>query len=206
LKYADPSGHWFETAIDIASLIWSIVEFSNDPSWANAGYIGLDIVTIVVPIAPAGGAIGRAVAHGDDVADAIKGLGKQADSIIDIGKNAPDVVDNIVDTTKYTSNNFRKNLQQSMNLSDEAVKGKEAHHMLPQQFEDEFKKAVPDINIHDPKYGVFMDDQLHHLDHYQYNQEWKDFLKTNPDASLRQIETQAQKLMAEFYGLLVSFK
>ena len=72
----------------------------------------------------------------------------------------------------YTSRNFRYNLQQ---LTGETGDGKQAHHVLPQKFIEQFEKA--DIKIHDPKYGSWVDSPTHSKFSTAYNNEWLEFFK-----------------------------
>ena len=72
-KYIDPTGHWFETALDIAFLAYDIYDIkTNGLNWTNGLSLVADGVTTILPIAAGGGLLVRALAHGDDVADAAK--------------------------------------------------------------------------------------------------------------------------------------
>lgn len=48
----NPSGHWIETAMDIASLGLSVSEFMNKPSWVSAGSLVWDIGATFLPFVP----------------------------------------------------------------------------------------------------------------------------------------------------------
>jgi RHS repeat-associated protein len=85
LKYTDPTGHWLETAWDIANIIWDIYEVRRDPSLLNIGALVLDVGTAILPLVPAGaGLIVRggkaakiateAATHVDEVADLVRGI------------------------------------------------------------------------------------------------------------------------------------
>ncbi len=52
VNYVDPSGHWMETALDIANLGYSIAKFIKTPSWSNFGYLLWDVGATVIPFAP----------------------------------------------------------------------------------------------------------------------------------------------------------
>ena len=99
LRYNDPTGQWFETAIDIGSLIFSINEFVREPSWENFAYVVADVATTILPFACAGGTIARGIRHGDDVVDTVKAL-RHADDIIDPARLAVGTSDNIANTTR----------------------------------------------------------------------------------------------------------
>ena len=95
----------------------------------------------------------------------------------------------------FTKWNFRHNLGQ---LTGGIQEGKEAHHILPQQFEYRFNNCG--INIHDPKYGAWLDSYGHHKTHKEYNNAWQVFFDKNEKPTIEQIESFAQQLMAEIYG------
>jgi hypothetical protein len=48
----------------------------------------------------------------------------------------------------FMAGSFRTNLRRLTGLSDAAVKGLQAHHVLPQALEDRFSQLG--VNIHDP--------------------------------------------------------
>ena len=71
LRYTDPSGHWIETAWDIANIAWGIYEVSRDPSWLNIAALAVDVAATVLPGVPAGagllvraGKVARAATEG----------------------------------------------------------------------------------------------------------------------------------------------
>ena len=52
INYVDPSGHWIETAIDVASTGYSLATFMKKPSWLNAGYLLWDVGATFIPFLP----------------------------------------------------------------------------------------------------------------------------------------------------------
>jgi hypothetical protein len=78
--------------------------------------------------------------------------------------------------------------------------GREAHHILPQEFTKEFSNLG--FNIHDPRFGTWVDSIPHRNWSYQYNQKWRAFLKTNPTSE--QVLNFARQL-AEDYGFDIYF-
>lgn len=72
LRYRDSTGHWLETAWDIANILWDIHEVRRDPSLLNIGALVVDVGAAVLPIVPGGAGMvvrgGKAVAHVDDAA------------------------------------------------------------------------------------------------------------------------------------------
>jgi len=92
VKYTDPSGHYVETALDLAFIALDVVEVYNNPSdaWAWAA-LGADVACAALPLATGGGlavkALEETVAHGDD---ALK-LGKAASNLVESADNIKDV-------------------------------------------------------------------------------------------------------------------
>ncbi|ULO10321.1 hypothetical protein H1230_12480 [Paenibacillus sp. 19GGS1-52] len=60
LIYVDPSGHILNTIVDAASFVYDAYEFVKDPSWSNASYVGLDVLSAAVPFVPSGSSAIRA--------------------------------------------------------------------------------------------------------------------------------------------------
>lgn len=94
----DPSGHFWDWILDILSIGWSLVDFIKNPTWANAGWLALDVILGVIPFVPAIGKgikglskiddvvdIGKGLNHLDDVHDAIV-IGNGMDRVKDVAK------------------------------------------------------------------------------------------------------------------------
>ncbi|MCH8274520.1 MAG: hypothetical protein IH851_07005 [Armatimonadetes bacterium] len=69
---ADPAGLFWEYVLDAIGLGWDVKEFINEPSWANAGWIGLDIVLGILPVIPNTAVFRLGAKYSDDAADAAK--------------------------------------------------------------------------------------------------------------------------------------
>ena len=52
MNYVDPSGHWIDTVLDVASLGYSIKEFTSNPSWSKFGYLLWDVGATFIPFVP----------------------------------------------------------------------------------------------------------------------------------------------------------
>ena len=79
----DPSGHAWETVFDIGFAIWSLIDFIKDPTWANAGWLALDILALAVPFLPGGS---KVITKADDIADAV-GFVNKYDEVIVLGQS-----------------------------------------------------------------------------------------------------------------------
>lgn len=96
IYYTDPSGHWFDTFLDVVSLGFSIYEAIKEPSVGNIAAVVFDAAALVVPFIPGTG-IAKA---GMKVADA-------ADDVYDYYKAADrtyDTIDNFVDAGRALDN------------------------------------------------------------------------------------------------------
>lgn len=70
LKNTDPTGHWIESAIDIAFIGYDLYDISqNGLNWENGLALTADIVSLALPVVAGGGMAVRALAHADDAAD-----------------------------------------------------------------------------------------------------------------------------------------
>jgi hypothetical protein len=78
----------------------------------------------------------------------------------------------------FTASNFRENVAR---LTGRMPKDAHAHHVFPQEFEDEFRNAG--INIHDPKYGAWWEQSSHLKNAVKYNERWKTFRNRSPGGS-----------------------
>ncbi|MEJ5343813.1 MAG: hypothetical protein WHS83_02770 [Chloroflexus sp.] len=76
LTYTDPTGHWVETAWDLANLALSAAAVWQNPSapW-NWAALAADTASTVLPVVPGGGgAVIRAAAHADEAAAALHAM------------------------------------------------------------------------------------------------------------------------------------
>ena len=84
LKNVDVGGEYLETAIDVAFTALDIKQFIEMPSWSQAGWVALDVVSLALPVFSAamvrggrtlieGERVVKAVSEGDKVSDLAKG-------------------------------------------------------------------------------------------------------------------------------------
>ena len=67
LRYNDPSGHWLDTLIDIASIVYDVHDIAtNGLNWENGLSLAADVVSLALPVVTGGGAMVRAAMHADD--------------------------------------------------------------------------------------------------------------------------------------------
>ncbi len=110
LRYTDPSGHWLETAWDIANIAWDIYEVYRDPGnpW-NWVALAMDVGAAVLPAVPAGVGLvvqgGKAAkaavevaSHADEVMDAARALSR-ADEAADIARTATNLAEHAIEVT-----------------------------------------------------------------------------------------------------------
>ena len=65
----DPTGHWLESALDIAFIAYDLYDIQqNGLDWINGASLVADVAGLIIPVATGGGVAVRALAHGDDVA------------------------------------------------------------------------------------------------------------------------------------------
>ena len=78
INYCDPSGHAWETILDILSIGWSIYDLFKNPSLENVGWLALDIGFAIVPFLTGSNLI-KAASKLDEVAYVGKGVNRLDD-------------------------------------------------------------------------------------------------------------------------------
>jgi len=95
INFNDPSGHWVETAFDIAFIVYDIYDIkTNGLSWISGLSLAADIAGAIIPIATGLGAGVRLAFKAGNAVDNVTDIAKAAnsiDNIIDAGKS----VDNL---------------------------------------------------------------------------------------------------------------
>lgn len=117
------------------------------------------------------------------------------------GAIAADEMASSLGLAAFSKNNYRKALLKFTGVSENAAKGLEAHHVLPQKFEETFLKHGIET-IHDPRLLVWVGDQPWSK---AYNDAWKKFFEETPNPTKSDILAEAQELAPEF-GYEVLFK
>ena len=122
----------------------------------------------------------------------------------DGAKNSKDLASDL-GFESFNSLNYRKSLREFTGVSEEAAKDFEAHHILPQRFEEKFLESGFET-IHDPRLIVWVDNTGHKSWSPAYNQAWIRFFEQYPNPSRRQVLDEARRLAAKEFGYQVLFK
>ena len=93
----------------------------------------------------------------------------------------------------FTQSNFRKNL---VKMTGKNPDGMDAHQLLLKAFEEQL--GLKGINVHDPKYGRWVDHSKHNKTAQRYNKDFKQFLKSNEAVSEKDIINFAESLMSKY--------
>ena len=89
VKYRDPSGHWVESALDIAFIGYDVYDIkTNGLSWTSGLSLAADVAGLILPVATGGGLLVRGLAHVDDLAKAVS----HADDVAEVASHADDAV------------------------------------------------------------------------------------------------------------------
>ncbi len=102
-----------------------------------------------------------------------------------------------LDYGSFGNSNYRQALTKFTGVSDEAVRGFEAHHVLPKEFEEQFVNQGIDT-IHDPRLLVWVDPDNHRRWSGAYSDAWADFFEQTPNPTSLQILDEARELATEF--------
>jgi len=94
--FNDPTGHWIESAVDIAFIAYDIYDISqNGLNWVNGLSLAADVVGLILPAVTGGGLLVKAIAHADDAVDIVKAADKAASAL-----KSAEKVDDALDTAK----------------------------------------------------------------------------------------------------------
>ena len=173
VKYNDPSGHYVETALDLAFIAQDVVEISNNPSdaWAWAA-LGADVACAVLPVATGGGlavkALEETVAHGDD---ALK-LGKAASNLVE---SADTIGDSVSLVGKYGDDTGEALAKMSSEVESMGIVGKNAGATGTLKH-SAFKEMGEEWAAETGKSNVFFEQSINNMG---------DFANGNPQGSVR---------------------
>ncbi len=225
LKYSDPTGHVWETIWDAANIGIGAASLTHnvrngnwgDAAWDTGGLV-VDVAATAVPFVPGGASTAIKMTRAADKAvDAARFAGRASDALsagVKITRALPDATKigsgaiSSLDLAKnlgfrqFTKHNYRKGLLQFTDVSKDAAKGLEAHHLLPKEFEKDFVRLGIE-NIHDPRMLSWVDAGTHRTWSHEYNNAWRTFLRTNP--SRDQILQKAADL-AKTHGYDINFQ
>jgi hypothetical protein len=113
------------------------------------------------------------------------------------GANLVTIKNNPLQGPRYSESNFRRNLENRISIP-KGQKNAEAHHVLPQALESQFKKLFPNLNIHDPRWGTWVEGGIHQGWSKAYQTAWEQWLAKNTNATMAQLEAQAAKLAGQY--------
>lgn len=94
-----------------------------------------------------------------------------------------------------TCGNYRKNAMKYHNTDGV---GKDAHHIYPQKFRDEFRQVGIDIDA--PENITFLNPNIHRSGSRAYNNLWQDFFAKNDPVTRELVESAGKIFMERIYG------
>jgi RHS repeat-associated protein len=102
--YSDPTGHWIESLLDIASIAYDIYDISqNGLNWETGLALAADVGGLILPGVTGGGLAVRALTHADEAVDAVRAVNtagnlaqaaNQADNLTDALTHVDDLPNN----------------------------------------------------------------------------------------------------------------
>ncbi len=200
LEYKDPSGHWVESALDIAFIAYDLYDIQqNGLNWENGLSLVADVGGLIVPVATGGGLAVRAAFHADDAAKIVS----HADEVVDAAK-ALSRVDNTVDAAKGLSA-FSRAAEFGIKPYNELTKltkgtGLEAHHLIEKRF-------ATTLGL---KAGKIPSIALTAIEHQEFTNAWRQLIGyvtdnkalTTATATREDIWAAAQQIYAKYPELL----
>lgn len=215
VKYADSTGNYLDTAIDVALLAYDVTEIVKAPdSVENWVALGADAVGMAVPGLTGGGIAVRFAFRGADYAVTATKNSKVANYVNKATQRAlkSDKAVNAAETTykTFTAKNFRENLAK---LTGKIPLNADAHHVFPQVSHLQKRFEAAGINIHDPRYGSWWDATPgapggHRKMVKSYQQDWErffdDFKKAKKQPSMNEILNKGRNLSSQ-YGFSINY-
>lgn len=208
-RYTDPSGHGVPVKCWVCELE---IDISDWPGWAKSLAVAASYATDFHVDLEQGLITGPTEQEWVDAAvinTCANPIGMVRQPVVNVGRQA---IDELAEEAtghafrSFTKRNFRENLRRLTGSTSEQIRGIEAHHVLPDEFVDEFSKMG--INIHDPKFGSWVEQRAHRSWSYEYNRLWERFFQRFKEQGVeptnRQMLEFAQQL-AERYGFDVYF-
>jgi RHS repeat-associated protein len=99
VRWNDPSGHWIESLLDIASIAYDIYDISqNGLNWGTGLVLAADVGGLILPGVTGGGLAVRALTHADEAVDAVRAVNTAGNLA-----QAANQADNAVDATRAVS-------------------------------------------------------------------------------------------------------
>jgi len=93
INNSDPTGHWVETALDIAFIAYDIYDIkTNGLTWVSGLSLAADVAGAVLPVVTGAGIAVRALSHADEAVKLAKTTDKFIDGI-EIANKADDISD-----------------------------------------------------------------------------------------------------------------
>lgn len=101
-----------------------------------------------------------------------------------------------------TSANFRYNLKVQTKKENNRMADYDAHHVMPKKFADFFQGKG--LNIHNPRYGSWVQLNKHRREAYSYNLRWENWIDGHRTATRSEILAYARTVSAR-YGYRIHF-
>lgn len=90
VKYQDPSGHWVESALDLAFIAYDIYDIkTHGLTWESGLSLAADVGGLLLPVVTGGGLLVRGITHADDLAAVVN----HGDEVVDAVRMADRAAD-----------------------------------------------------------------------------------------------------------------
>jgi hypothetical protein len=194
--YKDSTGMVWETVFDIACTILSAYDLITDPSWANAGYLLLDIGGVLVPFVPSTGKIIKTTVNvaskSDIVIDAAKAgvkLTQAQQAAISVHKGQK-LTGKMSEALRAQARTIMKSIQ------NEAIRaGKKfdaVHHIRPL----EYAHLFPGNNPNELSNLAGVSSKVHG----EINSIWNTFRRNNPNPTAQEVMNQVNAINKQYFS------
>lgn len=103
VESTDPTGHWVESALDIAFIGYDLYDINaNGLTWTNGLSLAADVAGLALPVVTGGGLLVRGLAHANEVAKVVSHADDlmRAASRVDDAARVAGQLDNVADAAK----------------------------------------------------------------------------------------------------------
>jgi len=141
VRYRDPSGHWVESALDLAFIAYDIYDIkTHGLTWESGLSLAADVGGLLLPVVTGGGLLVRGVAHADDLARVVS-HGDEAVAAATIGRQ---VAEEAVESTarqagrqvsqEVVERAVRSEVKPARALARERIPDTDVHHLIEKRF------------------------------------------------------------------------
>jgi len=216
VRYSDPTGHWFESLLDVASLVYDIHRIRTEGwTFENSAALAIDLACLIIPAGTGGGPGFRLAYAGGDVATtaivhvpaevrALQAGAKALQATQGIDVTQPSLMASLdrtdpsgkpIEAPRVNQRGeLRRRMERAGSRPPEGMQNPQVHHDLPWKFKDWFAERGLDVN------GVLFGRWTSRNPHLNWTQEyeraWERYIREHRRASQEEVLSYLAELLA----------